>query len=392
MGDDQVSAEGEQSAVLILMGTLEIGGSESKFVSLSRRLHAAGRNVHVGYLRGPFSLLSRLGDVPNVHFEQQGKWSLHAYRGLRRYVRDNNIATIVTVNPYPLAYACFGTLTNGASRVRVVASINTSEILSRREQHFMRLYSILLRRCGHIVFGSRRQQELWVTRYKLASAQSSVIYNGVDSRYFSTDSVRESRAEVRARIGIPQDEPVIVCVGQLRPEKAHVRLVSAVAELNQVKQLSVHLLIVGDGIEKERIAQKVHETAMGQFVHMVGSTDDVRPYLKAADLFALTSIAVETFSNAALEAAAMGLPVVMSNVGGASEMFPDSENCLLYERDDQPALVEALWSQLQRIQNGAGTGNSLRDIVKARYSLESMDADWCDVLWQKPADRQAKLQ
>jgi len=387
-----MSPDFEQSAVLILMGTLEIGGSESKFVSLSRRLHAAGKNIHVGYLRGPFSLLSRLADVPNVHFEQQGKWSLRAYRALRRYVHANRIATIVTVNPYPLAYACFGTLNNGASPVRVVASINTSEILSRREQRFMRLYSILLRRCGHIVFGSRRQQERWVARYKLVSTRSSVIYNGVDSRYFSPDSVRESRAEVRARTGIPQDEPVIVCVGQLRPEKAHVRLVSAVAELNEAEERSVHLLIVGDGAERDKIDKKIHETGTGQFVHMVGSTDDVRPYLKAADLFALTSIAVETFSNAALEAAAMGLPVVMSNVGGASEMFPDSENCLLYEKDDQPALVEALRSQLERIQTGASTGNSLRDIVKARYSLESMDADWCDVLWQKPADRQAKLQ
>lgn len=387
-----MSRDSEESAVLILMGTLEIGGSESKFVSLSRRLHAAGKKVHVGYLRGPFSLLSKLDDVPNVHLGQRGKWSLSAYRALRRYVQDNEIATIVTVNPYPLAYACFGTLKNGTSPVRVVASINTSDILSRREQRFMLLYSRLLRRCGHIVFGSRRQRELWVSRYELASTGSSVIYNGVDSDYFSPDRVEESKTELRARIGIPNDAPVIVCVGQLRPEKAHVRLVSAVAELNRAKQPAVHLLIVGDGAERENIVQRVRETGAEQFVHLAGSTNDVRPYLKAADLFALTSIAVETFSNAALEAAAMGLPVVMSNVGGASEMFPDSESCQLYEKDDQPALVNALRSQLERIQVGASTGDSLEDIVKARYSLESMDADWCDVLWQKPADRQAKLQ
>lgn len=382
----------DKSPVLILMGTLEIGGSESKFVSLSKRLHAAGKSIHVGYLRGPFSLLSRLGDVPNVHFEQQGKWSLHAYRALRRYVYDNNIATIVTVNPYPLSYACLGTLRNRESKVRVVASINTSDILGNREQQFMRLYSILLRRCGHIVFGSRRQQELWVSRYRLASSRSSVIYNGVDSQYFSPDSIRESRAAVRARIGIPENEQVIVCVGQLRPEKAHVRLVAAVADLNEKANRPVHLLLVGDGTERNIIDREIHETGMGQFVHLIGSTDDVRPYLKTADLFALTSIAVETFSNAALEAAAMGLPIVMSNVGGAAEMFPDSENCVVYEKDNQSALVDALCTQLQRIQDGVGDGNSLRDVVKARYSTKSMDANWCNVLWQKPAARLAKVQ
>jgi glycosyltransferase involved in cell wall biosynthesis len=88
----------------------------------------------------------------------------------------------------------------------------------------------------------------------------------------------------------------------------------------------------------------------------------------------------------------MGLPVVMSNVGGASEMFPNSENCLVYEKDDQRALVNALLRQLERIQNGSSKRDTLREVVQARYSLDSMDADWCSVLWQKPAGRRANVQ
>ncbi len=119
-------------------------------------------------------------------------------------------------------------------------------------------------------------------------------------------------------------------------------------------------------------------------VHLTGSTDDVRPYLKAADIFALTSIAVETFSNAALEAASMGLPIVMSDVGGAREMFPESDDCVIYVRGDQPALVNALHQMMSHIGERQGSMSSLRADVRDRYTLEMMDSNWRRVLWRRP--------
>lgn len=368
--------------MLILLGTLEIGGSETKFVSLARRLRGLGHDVHVAYLRGPFTLLPRLANVPSVHLEQTGKWSLHAYRGLRRYVYDNDIATVVTVNPYPLTYAAIGGLCSRSSRVRVVASINTSEILSRRDERFMRLYAVLLRRVDHIVFGSQRQQEFWIAKYRLTRAKTSVIYNGVESEIFCSKSIEQSVDDLRNRIGVPADVPVLVCVGQLRPEKAHGDLVAAIGRLKRSGTGNVHLILVGDGVEREAISRKIEHEQLEDVVHMVGATDDVRPYLKAADLFVLTSVAVETFSNAALEAASMGLPIVMSDVGGGPEMFPDSIDCTIYERGNVLALEQAIRHQLQRIASKSEPVDGLRKEVIERYSTDSMDRQWGEALWQ----------
>jgi glycosyltransferase involved in cell wall biosynthesis len=63
---------------------------------------------------------------------------------------------------------------------------------------------------------------------------------------------------------------------------------------------------------------------------LVGAADEVRPLLGLADAFALTSTAVETFSNAALEAMAMGLPVILSRIGGAAEMVEAGRIGFLY--------------------------------------------------------------
>ena len=373
--------DAETRPVMFLMGTLEIGGSESKFVSLANRLVKAGKVVHVGYLRAPFTLLDRLKGVSSVHLKQTGKWSPRAFRALRRYVHTHGISKIVTVNPYPLTYAAVGRLKTRSGPTKVVASINTSEILSNRDRHFMVLYARLLNRCDHVVFGSSSQQRDWNARYNLDADNTSVIYNGVDAEYFSCSAVGRSRESIRDAIGLPRGAPVIVCVGQLRPEKAHTRLIAALKEHNESGADPAHLLIVGDGVERERIRQTVEELACDQVVHLVGATDDVRPYLLASDVFVLTSIAVETFSNAALEAASMGLPIVMSDVGGSPEMFPALDDCIIYPRNDMSALVSAIGAQLRRAMNEKHAGSSLREAVIRGYSTERMDSNWSKVLW-----------
>ena len=65
------------------------------------------------------------------------------------------------------------------------------------------------------------------------------------------------------------------------------------------------------------------ELEVADRVSFIGELDDVRPVLTALDVFVLPSTAVESFSNAALEAMAIGRPVILSDIGGAREMIDD---------------------------------------------------------------------
>jgi glycosyltransferase involved in cell wall biosynthesis len=84
--------------------------------------------------------------------------------------------------------------------------------------------------------------------------------------------------------------------------------------------------MVGDGIMKEEILKLATQLNLLDYIKITGMQQDVRPFYQASDLFTLCSTSVETFSIAALEAMACGLPCVLTNIGGANEMVKDGLN------------------------------------------------------------------
>jgi len=93
----------------------------------------------------------------------------------------------------------------------------------------------------------------------------------------------------------------------------------------------------------------------------------VRPFVTAADVMVLCSIAVETFSLAALEAMAMGKPVVHAELGGAAEMIVPGDNGLLFPVGDTAALVAAL-ARLADRALAARMGRRARELAESMFS------------------------
>lgn len=372
---------------LVLLPTLGVGGSETKFIRVVNALTEQGAPIHIGYFNPPDTLRASIDDsVPVVDLERRGKYSIGALRRLRDYVVSRRIGTIVTVNFYPLAYAVPLRAWRRLRQLRVVASVNATYLTDRRELLFMRLYGPLLKRVDQIAYGCRFQRDLWCRSYGLDPARSKVIYNGVDCGRFDAGAA-PAGAAVRQRFAIPTDGHVIVCVGQLRSEKAHWLLIEALALLRDRHALTPHLLLIGSGPERQRIERLAVERGVAQQVHMAGRVSDVRPFLGAADIFALASVD-ETFSNAALEAGAMSLPVVMSDVGGAMEMYPtERDGGLLFPAGDADGLagvLAALVADPQRLQR---MGESARRTVCERFTRQQMVAAWRRVLWDDAAVR-----
>ena len=164
---------------------------------------------------------------------------------------------------------------------------------------------------------------------------------------------------------------MIVSVGQFRPEKKQEDLISACAELVRAGY-PVHLVLVGDGPQRANLLRHVEVAGLSGRVHLLGQLADVRPALGAADLFVLSSVAVETFSNAALEAMATGLPVVLSDIGGASEMVVDGYNGYLYPPGDVSVLTKKITFFLDNPDPRKKIGEQARTIVQEKFSFESM--------------------
>jgi glycosyltransferase involved in cell wall biosynthesis len=244
----------------------------------------------------------------------------------------------------------------------------------------------MLRRMDTVVFGAHAQAHQWRARFGIATGRSRVIHNGVDAQCFvPPDGARHAAA--RAELGLPAGAPVAVCVAQLRREKAHDVLLEAFARAGSD---GARLVLVGDGVARTALAAQAGRLGIADRVVFAGEVADVRAWLEAADVFVLASVAVETFSNAALEAAACGLPVVTTDIGGARELVEEGHTGYVVAPHDADALAAALGRLLDDPLRGRAMGEAGRRRVLEGFSFARMLEDWVEVIWSPNPGRAAE--
>jgi glycosyltransferase involved in cell wall biosynthesis len=182
-----------------------------------------------------------------------------------------------------------------------------------------------------------------------------VIPNGVDRIEFRPDL--ETRARVRNELGFGDDDLVVTFVGSEWEGKGLRFLVEALRDAPEWQ-----LLVIGRG-DESRYRRLAAEQAPGR-VHFIGETTKIAAYYSAVDVFALPSV-YESFSMSAHEAAAAGLPVLITRVSGAEDVLVDGRDGWFIERD--PALIS---DRLRRL--GADRELLARMGTAAREATASM--------------------
>ena len=385
---ESTAAETTRPDVLFLLNNLGIGGSERKIVRLANRLKEDGVHVTLACLNGPFTIEPKIRrDVPLTKIDRQGKFSLGAVWRLRQAITSQRPATIIAVNLYAALYialACFML----PYRPRTVALVNTSTF--RGHPFWKRMYQRVLGRFDHTVHGSEAQRGFWFKAGCKSWAGSSVIYNGVDSNHFESTQVFEASKRVRAQLGLKPDSLLVGTVGMCRPEKNQEVLLTTLRRL-RVARVDAHLAIAGDGPLKEHLKRRAAALEVADRVHFLGALEDVRPLLGALDVFLLPSNAVESFSNAALEAMSMGRPVILSDIGGAREMIHDGvEGYVVAPTELEarlPALIAALYADKRKRQQ---MGIAARNRATSCFSVSAMVAGYRGLLGNQHQDGDAR--
>ncbi len=170
--------------------------------------------------------------------------------------------------------------------------------------------------------------------------------NGKDTEFFSRDntiqtaslkladkhiflrnlSEKEARSLVRSELGFSNNDFIFVFIGRLVNDKGLGELADALRKLEDEK-LEIKLLLIGeiDGEDDALAKDKLNYLMQSKNVKYIGVQSDIRPYLMASDVLVFPSYR-EGFPNVPLEAGALGLPAIVTNINGSNEIIEDGVN------------------------------------------------------------------
>lgn len=204
----------------------------------------------------------------------------------------------------------------------------------------------------------------------------TAIHNGI-----APSCVTGNGAELRAELGLKEDDFVIGVASRLDPFKGINFMIDALPELLD-KEERIKLVIFGEGSYRERLERQCRRLGLEGSVHFCGYRANIPRWLSIFDLYVLPSLA-ESHSIGLLEAMRAGLPIVATDVGGNPESIIDGVSGMIVRPGEPGDLVRAISKCLQDEALCQSLGLNARIRFEAEFTLEKQllkTAEWLSLI------------
>lgn len=382
----------QRRRILWVVGQLDVGGTERHIGAIAPALRTRGWEIEVFAFRsGPLREVLIAGGVPvHLGWDVSGSASwLAKASGLATISR--RLATLVAAGDYaivqfflPEAFLV-GSLTLGGryKGVRILARRSLRRY--RRRRPLLSVAERVLRTRADLALGNSVAVGKELLEEGFEDRKVGVVHNGVP-----LDGLGAARAEARRRLGIGDEETVLVVVANLLPYKGHVDLLRAFAGLRLGPGRKVRLLLAGEDRGSGQVIRRLAEQlGVAGSVTLLGKVAKIGDVLGCADIGVLASHE-EGFSNAVLEYMGAGLPVVATQVGGNPEAVVHGVSGLLVPARAPGALRDALQRLVDEPELRARMGRAGRQRVAKAFSIEQCAAKY-ENLYAALDDRHASI-
>jgi glycosyltransferase involved in cell wall biosynthesis len=211
--------------------------------------------------------------------------------------------------------------------------------------------------------------------------RARVIVHGVSRTQADQLTARrdEFRAEVRAELGVPDGELLLLTVANLRPEKGYDVLLDATHILAE-RKVPVRVVAVGGGPTEDEVRARHLALGLGDRLQLLGQRQDVLRLMAAADIYVLASHQ-EGMPVTLMEATSVGLPIVATSVGGVPQVITDGVEGLIVPPGDPERLADALQRVAadpvlrDRLGRAARDKSAMFDVTGASREIEGIYRD-----------------
>lgn len=366
-----------KSIVFVIHG-LPMGGAEKFMISIVNHLFEINYNPLVILLSNDDTLASEITEgIPIIKVLKKSRYDISVSTRIKQQIIAHGSPKIFCVNPYAYFLTKLSFLFD--RHYQIFLSPHTTKPFSFYNWIQSFIYYRIVGKNDTLVYLCHKQQDYLTKKYLLPDCAQTVIYNGINTEIFNPEHFKGiDRNNLRASFSIDKNDKLILLVARINPEKRHTDAIHALSVIHQMHGvIKPHLMIVGSGNQQlsDNLKKIVSNLSLDSYVHFVGNHSDVRKFYFIADIFTLTSES-ETFSIAALEAMAFGLPCALTDVGGAREMIVEDWNGTLADPLHPDSIAKAWLNALKNNKNG----HSIREHVEHRFSLPKMLNHYVDLL------------
>jgi glycosyltransferase involved in cell wall biosynthesis len=374
--------------ILFLSTSMGLGGADQQLLSAAQVLRDRGHEIRIVSLTplGPMGLQARgLGLTTDSLEMRRG---VPDPRGLARLVRIVRAWKPDVVHSHMVHANLMGRVLRLLVPVPVLVS--TIHNVYEGGPLLMAGYRLSNGLVDHMTIISQAAADRFIGERIVPGRLLTVIANGVD-----TDRMRnvppEARDALRRAIGVSDAEFIWLAVGRFEVAKDYPNLLRGFKEVRSREPRAV-LVIVGQGSLQGEAEALADELGLRDAVRFLGARDDVPAVMSAGDGYVMSS-AWEGMPMVLLEAAAAGLPIVATAVGGNGEVVRDGESGFLVPARDPGALGQAMLRLMGLpVEQRRGMGERGREHVGANYGLHRVAERWERVYWDALARKGLTLE
>jgi glycosyltransferase involved in cell wall biosynthesis len=319
------------------MGT---GGAERQMALMLSNLQKDVFNLNLCLFNKTGELLNTIPGHIKIHnLGKKSRWSIgNLVLKLSRLIRVEKPDIVYSREQYANSIASLAIKLSGNRRVKQIA--NEEAILSqlRSQSRVGLLWTIWIRNryktIDYIVAPCEASRQDLISCFGVPESKVPVIYNSID-----VEALKNFQVIDVSNAAIPYGKAKIISVGSLTSIKGHRFLLRALKEVLK-SYPNCRLEILGEGSERTSLTEYAKELGIESHVHMPGIR---APYASVAeaDVFVLPSL-TEGVPVALLEAMALRVPEIASNVGGVPEMIEDGRNGFLVRPGDWQEIADRI--------------------------------------------------
>ncbi len=335
------SAEPTGRVVLQVLPALETGGVERGTVDMAAALTDAGWTALVASSGGPMVRELERAGARHIALPANSKNPLVMWANagrLARLITEHSVDILHARSRAPAWSAL------GARRRTGVKLVTTFHGAYSARTPIKRWYNSVMTRSDSVIAISSYIGDEITRRYGADSGRVHVIPRGIDTEIFDPGAVSAERLiGLATQWRLPDGVPVIMLPGRLTRWKGQRFLLQALARLDR---RDVRCIIVGSDQGRDSYARQlksdIARLGVDDIVHVVGHCRDMAAAYMLADVVVSASLEPEAFGRIAVEAQAMGRPVIATDHGAARETVVPGETGWLVPPGDAGAMTEAL--------------------------------------------------